>query len=268
MKDVRFVTRADDAGSSHSANLAIARVIRAGFIKNVSVMAPGAYVEEAAAFFAGNKKVCFGMHATLNAEWDRIKWGPVGSCKKDCGLLDERGMFLPDPKLFEQTRPDIEVILSEYDAQLDKLTKAGFPIRYVDSHMIPELWVPGLDEAVEGWAGKKGLLYHMYYYALPPGWERIAKDGSQLVPVLKEMPSGQYFYLAHPALYSEEMLLTGNGGISGEEVAKARDEEARMLSKRPMKWFMRYLGIRPVRYDTAIPGARRKPEELKQMLNG
>ena len=39
MKNIRFITRADDLGSSYSANQAIEQVIDAGFIKNVSIMA-------------------------------------------------------------------------------------------------------------------------------------------------------------------------------------------------------------------------------------
>ncbi len=48
MKNIRFITRADDLGSSYSANQAIEQVIDAGFIKNVSIMACGPAVEDAA----------------------------------------------------------------------------------------------------------------------------------------------------------------------------------------------------------------------------
>lgn len=267
MKDVRFITRADDAGSSHSANRAIASVLRAGFIKNVSIMAPCEFVDEAAELFADKKGICFGMHTTLNAEWDRVKWGPVCAGLENSGLVDVKGMFLPDPKLFMQSTPSIDDILKELDAQLDKLAQAGFDIRYVDSHMLPEMWIPELEDAMDAWAERKGLLYHMYYYALPPGWERVTKEPKQLLPVLRELLSGQYFYLIHPAVYGKEMLLTGNSEISGEQVAKARDAEARMFSMKSMKWLMQLLSIRPIRYDEAKPGRRLCPQELTQMLN-
>jgi predicted glycoside hydrolase/deacetylase ChbG (UPF0249 family) len=73
MKNIRFITRADDLGGSYSANQAIEQVIDAGFIKNVSIMACGPAVEDAARRLAHRKDVCFGMHTTLNAEWDRVK---------------------------------------------------------------------------------------------------------------------------------------------------------------------------------------------------
>ncbi len=266
MKDVRFITRADDAGSSRSANRAISSVLRAGFIKNVSIMAPGGFVDDAAELFADKKGICFGLHATLNAEWDRVKWGPVYAGLENSGLVDEKGMFLPDPKLFTQTKPSLDIILKELDAQLDKLSRSGFDIRYVDSHMLPEMWVAGLEDAMDAWAQRKGLLYHMYYYALPPGWERVAKDPQQLLPVLRELPSGQYFYLIHPAFSGAEMLLTGNSETSSEQVAKDRDAEARMFSRKSMKWLMRFLSIRSMRYDEAKPGPRLSRQELMQMF--
>ncbi|MFK4165475.1 ChbG/HpnK family deacetylase [Paenibacillus lautus] len=60
----RIITRADDYASSRSANAAIARTVEAGFIKNVSIMAPGPYLAEAAQLLAHRKDICFGFHMT------------------------------------------------------------------------------------------------------------------------------------------------------------------------------------------------------------
>jgi hypothetical protein len=268
MKKRTFITRADDAASSRSANAAIAKAIAAGFIKNVSVMAPGAYAEEAASMFAKDRRVCFGLHATINAEWDKVKWGAVSDVGADSGLLDENGMFLSHPKLFLETKPNPETIIAEYDAQLDKLTRLGFDIRYADSHMAPEILVAGLDEAMEDWTKRRGLIHHMYFYRMPPGWETVAQDSSKLLPVLRALPEGQYFFLVHPAFYSDEMLETGNAEVSGEDVAKARDAEAKLVSRRWLKPSMRALGIEPIRYDEATPGPRMSTDELVKILAG
>ena len=48
MLDKALITRADDFGSSHSANQAIYEVSKKGIVKNVSVMACAPYLEEAA----------------------------------------------------------------------------------------------------------------------------------------------------------------------------------------------------------------------------
>jgi|GEM_PF-477102 len=266
-KQIKFVTRADDAGSSHSANAAIVKVIGAGLIKNVSVMAPGSFVEEAAQMMKARKEVCFGMHATLNAEWDRVKWGPVSELPPGSGLTDENGMFLADPRMFLETKPPLELVMREYDAQLDKLCRTGFPIRYVDSHMFPEMAIEGLDEAVADWAKRKGLLDHMYYYALPPGWEVILKDMKKALPFLLSMPAGQYFIVAHPALDTEEMRMTGNAGVSGEKVAKDRNMETMIYGSPVTKHVMRAIGIRPLRYDEATPQKRLTAADVIQLLN-
>jgi len=205
-KQINFITRADDAGSSRSANRAIARTVRAGLIKNVSVMAPGRYVDEAAELLAARRDICFGMHATLNAEWNRVKWGPVSSLDPNSGLTDENGMFLPGTKQFQETKPPLALVMKEYDAQLDKLRRAGFDIRYVDSHMFPEQYIDGLDGAVEDWAKRKGLLDHMRYYTLPPGWEALLQDIKKAPSFLRNMPEGQYFIVAHPALQLRSLL--------------------------------------------------------------
>ena len=77
------------------------------------------------------------MHTTLNAEWDRVKWGPVLPPEKCKGLVDELGYFLSHPSMFVQTKPPVEQIMSEVDAQLERLHKLGFPVCYIDSHMFP-----------------------------------------------------------------------------------------------------------------------------------
>lgn len=266
MKQITMITRADDAGSSLSANAAIERVLRAGFIKNVSVMAPGRFLDNASERLRQNKRVCFGMHATLNAEWDHVKWGPLSNPAPNAGLTDESGWFFGDPDVFLRTKPDVSTILREYDAQLDALTRARFDIRYVDSHMFPERCVPGLDEAVRDWAVKKGLLDHMYFYRLPPDWERVAKDPGVLLKVLRELPQGQYFYLAHPALYSEEMLQTGNAAVSGEQIARERAGEAKLLSNPLLRLGMRLLSIVSIRYDRAVPNERLTVDDVLRLF--
>jgi predicted glycoside hydrolase/deacetylase ChbG (UPF0249 family) len=260
MKQVRFITRADDAGSSLSANEAIRRALKAGFIKNVSLMAMGGKIEDAAERLLRFKaNMNFGMHGTLNAEWDRVKWGPLSKLDASSGLVDEQGYFLSNPEQFVTTKPQVAVILREYDAQLDRLTRLGFPVAYVDSHMFPEKYIPGMFEAMNEWIKGKGLINHIYFYNLPPGFKKIAADPKNMVSVLKAIPEGQYFYLAHPAVYSDEMLLTGNSSVSGEDVAKARNGEAQLLAKKSTPRFMRFLGITPIRYDQAAPGPALDP---------
>jgi hypothetical protein len=264
MEKVRFITRADDAGSSRAANAAMGAVIRAGVIKNVSVMAPGKFVEEAAELFARERRVNFGLHATLNAEWDRVKWGPLTALDQKSGLVDRDGAFLADPKEFEKTRPPVELVMKEYQAQLDKLCRAGFKISYVDTHMAPERFIPGLDEALRDWAAARGLLDHLYYYHLPPRLEAVKNRSEGPLKYFRSLPPGEYFWVAHPARYGPEMLLTGNreAGITGEQVARGRDKEARFFGNPLLKFALAALGISAIRYDQAAKGRRMDWSEI------
>ena len=47
--------------------------------------------------------------------------------------------------------------------------------------------------------------------------------------VLRSIPDGQYFFIAHPALYGEDMHLTGNAEHTAEAIARGRDDEEKML---------------------------------------
>lgn len=318
---MKMIARADDLGSSKSANQAIERVVGAGIIRNVSVMACGPFVENAAEMLAGRKEICFGMHTTLNAEWDKVKWGPVGlacakmepvglTCAKmgqggsltgqDEGisslgmesgnpLVDENGYFLSDPSLFLQTKPSVEQVMREVEAQLERLHKLGFDIRYIDSHMFSEAYVPGMDEAMEEFARKKGLVDHMYFYHLLPNMKRmmelmgnVASDpvegeaadvleskagiGKDLSAWLEGVPDGQYFIVVHPSLDTEEMRRTGNAGVSGVEVAKGRARETRIFSSPGLRVALETAGFECVRYDEAVRERRMTVAELQMEM--
>lgn len=264
MKNIRFISRSDDLGSSKSANKAIDVVTRAGFIKNVSVMACGPEIEDAARIMAQRKDICFGMHMTINSEWDKVKWGPVSQVVTNCGLTDESGYFLSDPSLFLQTKPPVELIIQEISAQLDKLCKLGFDIKYIDSHMFPEMFIEGLDEAVESFAKEKGLLDHMYYYAFPQGFDLGGILSGEAA--LADIPDGQYFMVTHPSLDTPEMRLTGNSKVSGEMVAASRAKETDLLSQKGLCSSLQKLGICGIRYDEAAYSARLSVDDMKKIL--
>ena len=263
MNNIRFITRSDDAGSSHSANLAIAKVIDAGFIKNVSLMACGPAIEAAAELLAHRKDVCFGMHTTLNAEWDRVKWKPLLPPEKCSGLIDGNGYFLSHPTMFLQTKPTVETVMQEVDAQLERLHKLGFSVSYIDSHMFPERYVDGLSDAMADFARRKGLIDHMYFYRLPPWGLTLcnAKD-------IHLLPEGQYLGISHPSLDTEEMQLTGNTSLPGAAVAAARTRETELLSDPAYFRNLESAGMQPIRYDEAGFDKRLTVDQLICVLSG
>lgn len=265
MKNIRFISRSDDLGSSKSANKAIDTVTRAGFIKNVSIMSCGPEIDDAAQLLAHRKDICFGMHMTINSEWDKVKWGPVSDIGSGSGLVDENGFFLQDPSLFVQSKPPVELIIQEVSAQLDKLCKLGFDIKYIDSHMFPEMFIDGLDEAVECFAKEKGLLDHMYYYAFPQGFD-LGGIMNGDTAALADIPDGQYFMVTHPSLDTPEMRMTGNSRVSGEMVAVSRARETELLSNEAFCSTLREFGICGTRYDEATYNARLSVDDMKKVL--
>ncbi|KIL38057.1 hypothetical protein SD70_28895 [Gordoniibacillus kamchatkensis] len=248
-----LITRADDCASSRAANLAIARAADAGFIKNVSVMAAGRYVDEAAQLLAKRKDICFGMHMTLNAEWDNVRWGPVSLKAQVPSLVDKDGYFHQDPAWFTENRPAVEEIIAELNAQLDKLARAGFTISYVDSHMRPERYVEGLPQELDRWIAEKGLINHNFFYNRLPQNDDFASVPGLFEQVLARLGDGQYFFLSHPAVYSQEMAACGNAKVDGEQLARGRDREADFLASPDTLAICERCGFRPIRYDEAVP---------------
>jgi len=254
-----LLTRADDLGSSHASNLAIARAAVTGsYIKNVSCMAVGPLIEEAADLLRDCQQVCFGLHACLNSEWEPIRWGPISAPDEVPTLVTEDGFFYPAPAGLAARLPDLDQVLREYDRQLELLTGLRLDIRYVDSHMLPELFIPGLSAAMSGWACRKGLIDHLPYYRFPSQVEPVPQATLEAACAaqaawLDSLQEGGYFAVMHPAISSREMLLARNSQIPSGVVAANRDLEYRLLRSRQLEQYCDERGIRRVRYDEAEP---------------
>lgn len=248
---ITLITRADDAGASLSANAAMEKITAGGYIKNISVLAAGAFVDDAAQRLKRHKHICFGLHTAINSEWDRMRWGPVRSGSP--ALVDSAGFFHQDPAYFKQNPPPIEDILREYDAQLDRLTRAGFHISYADSHMLPEKVIPGLWEAMSAWTHKKGLVDHSLFRVRLPRMNDVAHQPGLLREVFARLPEGQYVLILHPAKDSPEMRGLGNAQVPGAQLAKDRDEDMRFAADPDTLKTCAAFHVTPIRYDEAVP---------------
>lgn len=250
-----LITRADDFASSHAANAAIARAADAGFVKNISVMAVCPFVEEAAALLAGRDDLCFGLHIAINSEWDGVQWGPLTDAPS---LTDTRGSFYQDPALFTRHPPSLDEVMAEVEAQYRRLTAAGFRLSYAESHMLPERFLPGMQQRVSAWIREKGLLdFSFYMDNVLPHMDEVAGTAGLFGEVLASLVQGQYLYVAHPALYGEEMLRTGNAMVTGEQVARHRAADAAFMADPQTLETCRRYGFSPIRLDEAVPGAYR-----------
>ena len=177
---MKLVTRGDDAGSCQSANRACREGVLAGTLKNISLMAPGPEIEHAAEILR-DLDCDFGVHVTLNSEWNSIQWGPVADPSLVPNLLESTGYFTQSPKvLYERGTVNPEEAALEVQAQIAKLRSLGFKLTYLDEHMGVG-WLPGFTDAFKMIAEKDELLFTSELGAIPVSfnpqthfWEELA----------------------------------------------------------------------------------------------
>src|SRR5881396_501400 len=72
---VYLLIRSDDAGMSHSVNMALQRLMDTGLPVSVSVMFTCPWYQETVEILKRHPKVAVGIHLTLNSEWKNYRWG-------------------------------------------------------------------------------------------------------------------------------------------------------------------------------------------------
>lgn len=195
------ITRADDCGLGSGSNAAVYEAVLSGFIKNVSFMACGPAIREASKLFRGTE-VCCGMHFVITGEWERMPLRPVLPAEEVPSLVDEEGFFYPDTT-FGGTLPAIEDIKKEWYAQLRLLRSLGFKIAYADTHMFPELAVPGLLEEMSSWIKKEGLIDHRYYYRALPCMNDLARVTGLWEKTAARLTDGIWYYIKLQRIFAQ-----------------------------------------------------------------
>ena len=249
---IRLITRADDAGTNATVNRAILEACREGIARNVSVMVTCPAAEEAAALLADVPGVCVGLHTTLNAEWDDVRWGPVLPPEQVPSLVDERGHFFASTRALHENRPSSEEVFAELQAQLDRARALGLDVRYADMHMGWGWVAAGLEPRFDQWCAREGILSHRPFNRRLP-WPGDEGDPvEQVIGQLEAAEPGQYVLVAHPAYDTPEMRQLGHMGYPGERVATERDWQRRMFTDPRMLAYCRERGVTPIRYDEAV----------------
>lgn len=247
-----FIARADDFGSAQAANAAILEALTQGcLICNVSCMAPGPHIaRDAEALRAFAARVDLGLHLTVNSEWDTVAWTPCGPPVAAAPLLDRRGRFYQTGEALAAAAPPVEAVLREASAQLDRLTGLGLPITYLDGHMFPYRFLPGLDAALRQWCREKGLLYAApfdRFYAGGPAFGPTYAAFSQATDRwLRALAAPVTLYIIHPAKLSHETCAFSNGSFPPGVVAWERELEYR--SALDAAWHARLASLTPVRF--------------------
>ena len=128
------IIHTDDIGMCHASVQAFKDLWAFGTITSGAVMVPCPWFPAVAQMCRENPDMDMGVHATLNAEWDNYRWGPVSEAGAGSGLRDEAGYFHQwHQAVYDNVKP--EEVEKEVNAQIEKALMAGIDVTHVDSHM-------------------------------------------------------------------------------------------------------------------------------------
>jgi predicted glycoside hydrolase/deacetylase ChbG (UPF0249 family) len=132
--DRAVIIHTDDIGMCHASVQAFKDLWEFGTISSGATMVPCPWFPAVAQMCRENPDMDMGVHATLNAEWQSYRWGPISTREASSGLMDESGYFHQwQPAVYENAQPD--AVEQELNAQIEKALAAGIDITHVDSHM-------------------------------------------------------------------------------------------------------------------------------------
>jgi len=132
--DRLVIIHTDDIGMCHASVQAFKDLWTFGTITSGAVMVPCPWFPAVAQMCRENPEIDMGVHATLNAEWESYRWGPVSTRDQASGLLDANGYFHQwHQAVYDNARP--EAVEAEVNAQIERALAAGIDVTHVDSHM-------------------------------------------------------------------------------------------------------------------------------------
>ena len=128
------IIHTDDIGMCHASLQAFKDLWKFGTITSAAVMVPCPWFPATARMCRENPEIDMGVHATLNAEWESYRWGPVSTREQTSGLLDAEGYFHQwHPAVYENAKP--KAVEKEVNTQIERALAAGIDVTHVDSHM-------------------------------------------------------------------------------------------------------------------------------------
>jgi predicted glycoside hydrolase/deacetylase ChbG (UPF0249 family) len=132
--DRAVIIHTDDIGMCHAALQAFKDLWAFGTITSAAVMVPCPWFPATARACRANPEIDMGVHATLNAEWESYRWGPVSTREQVSGLLDADGYFHQwHQAVYDHANP--QAVEKEVNAQIERALAAGIDVTHVDSHM-------------------------------------------------------------------------------------------------------------------------------------
>ena len=134
LTDRLVIIHADDIGMCHASIQAFKDLWEFGTITSGATMVPCPWFPVVKWMCREAPDIDMGVHATLNAEWDSYRWGPLSTRDPASGLLDADGYFHQwQDAVYQNAKP--EAVEMEFNAQIERALAAGIDVTHVDSHM-------------------------------------------------------------------------------------------------------------------------------------
>lgn len=256
---IRLLVRADDAGCFSASNRAVLDCCNQGIVRNVSIMAPAGCFDEAAEMLRGRDDICVGIHGTITCEWNEVRWRPVAPRDKIRSLLDADGYLHHDFKPIMQAGVKFSEIITELQAQLDKVRAAGLKVHYADNHMMFGWLFEGsndtyrLSHALAAWAREEGIVWHGWGDDLGLSWVDIGEGPREELPArfaqaLRTIGPGNYAMVAHPSYPDGDIATKTYGTEAPGKVAAERNIERRLFMEPAVVNVIAERGINLIRY--------------------
>jgi hypothetical protein len=228
MKRIRLLARADDIGSFSGTIPAVIDGVRRGIVRNASMMVTTPWFEDAARELRALPGVCFGVHLTINCEWEGLRWRPVLPAARVPCLVDREGFFKRDPLKVHQEGAVVEQLMAECQAQVDRARALRVPVRYVDTHCGWE-WIhapagpPRVSDLMPEFCRRNGIVWGngLRFGALPQ-LAKSATGAAGLIERLERAAPGTYLAVTHPCLPSGSIAAEREGTIERERLADYR----------------------------------------------
>jgi len=266
---VYLVIRTDDAGMSHSVNMAIEKLIATGLPVSVSVMFPTPWHQETVEILKRHPEVSVGIHLTLNSEWKNYRWGPVLGRTAVPSLVDTEGYFFASSQALYDNHPNLGEVEKELRAQINAALHSGLKIDYVDYHMGTAVGRPEFREIAERLAKEFGLGMSTYFGETRNDSQYAAKPADKtdsLVAILDRLHPKFNLVVTHVGLDNAELgaLLDMNTSNPLPDMSKNRQGELDALTSQRFRDAVKAHNVKLLTYREliAIKGLKsmRRPE--------